>query len=241
MHCKEKRTFESDDLEIYGEHNQAIYSMNRNPLFNKEDTSETLNQKFSKMLDKRYSISFRCTRDTDHTILYDLITTEKEIIKIGQFPSYASISVVNIEKYKSLLKDEFAEFSKAIGLFSHGIGIGSFVYLRRIIENLVYKMYENNKSELQIKENEFYYELSFKEKITSLEGYIPDFLVENRNLYSILSKGIHELSEEECKEYFPQLKLAIELILDDLLAKKIRRKKEKELSKFVAQTTGDLK
>ena len=31
----------------------------------------------------------------------------------------------------------FAELRRATGLFAHGIGIGAFVYLRRIFENLV--------------------------------------------------------------------------------------------------------
>jgi hypothetical protein len=41
--------------------------------------------------------------------------------------------------------------------------------------------------------------------------------VTNKSIYSILSKGIHELAEEECLNAFPVIKLSIELILDEKL------------------------
>jgi len=48
-----------------------------------------------------------------------------------------------------------------------------------------------------------------------LKAELPEFLVENRKLYGILSKGIHSLTEEECLEYFDVVKAGIELILDE--------------------------
>ena len=73
------------------------------------------------------------------------------------------------------------------------------------------------------------------EKIDLLKEYIPDFLGENSYIYSILSKGIHELDEEECLEIFDILKTGIEIILEEKIEKinKEKRKKfiEKELNK----------
>lgn len=63
----------------------------------------------------------------------------------------------------------------------------------------------------------------------------------NKNLYGIVSKGIHELSEEECLAMFPCIRTGIELILDDVLAEKEKAKKEKIFEKFVADTTGKFK
>lgn len=60
-------------------------------------------------------------------------------------------------------------------------------------------------------------------------------------MYGIVSKGVHELSEEECREMFPYTKAGIELVLDDFLAEKERKEKEKVFGKFVAQKTGELK
>ena len=38
------------------------------------------------------------------------------------------------------------------------------------------------------------------EKIVMLRTELPQFLVDNREWYGLVSKGIHELTEEECKE-----------------------------------------
>ncbi|MEG1742157.1 MAG: hypothetical protein RR906_06310 [Acetivibrio sp.] len=56
-----------------------------------------------------------------------------------------------------------------------------------------------------------------------------------------MSKGIHELSEEECLSMFPCIQTGIELILDDILAEKEKAKKAKAFEKFVSDTTGKLK
>jgi hypothetical protein len=65
-------------------------------------------------------------------------------------------------------------------------------------------------------------------------------LKDNKNLYGIVSKGIHELSEEECLTMFPCIRTGIELILDDILAEEEKQKKAKTFKKFVADTSGKL-
>ncbi len=66
------------------------------------------------------------------------------------------------------------------------------------------------------------------EKIALLSDHLPVFLVENRSLYGILSKGVHDLTEEECLSFFPAVKVAIELILDDKLEQMERDRKVKK-------------
>lgn len=83
--------------------------------------------------------------------------------------------------------------------------------------------------------------LKFDEKIAVLKNHLPTVLVKNKNVYGIVSKGIHELSEDECICMFPFIRTGIELILDDLLAEKERVEKEKLFETFVAQKTGELR
>ena len=71
------------------------------------------------------------------------------------------------------------------------------------------------------------------ERILLLSKYLPDFLVENRAIYGVLSKGIHELSEEECLNAFPAVKLGIEIILDAKLEEAARRKKLEAAAKSI--------
>ena len=59
-----------------------------------------------------------------------------------------------------------------------------------------------------------------------LSDYLPQLLVNNETFYGIVSKGIHELSEEECIEYFPVLKSFIMMILRQW--EKMRKDEEEE-------------
>jgi hypothetical protein len=77
----------------------------------------------------------------------------------------------------------------------------------------LYPVLENLISEGKLTKNELF-ELDFKKKLSLVKSQLPDFLLNNKNVYSILSKGIHELNENECNTYFPVLRNAIEIILD---------------------------
>lgn len=80
-----------------------------------------------------------------------------------------------------------------------------------------------------------------KEKIEMLKESIPEFLVSNKALYSILSKGIHELSENECLEMFPVMKTSIEYILYEIKAKQELDEKKKKLSDQINKFNEELK
>ena len=67
--------------------------------------------------------------------------------------------------------------------------------------------------------------------IKLLQDYLPSFIVENYSIYGILSKGIHELSEEECLEYFDIMRKSIELILDQRIEIQEKRRKQEEIKK----------
>jgi len=235
--CEEKRTFESVEAEVDTKFKGALISVPiKNNIFD-----DTLEKRYQGLLGNRYSVSFRCTRNADHILLFDLFaTTTSQLLKIGQYPSYADISVGNLNKYKSVLRNEFSEFKKSIGLYSHGIGVGSFVYLRRIIETLVINEYEINKLDINVTDEEFKRQ-EFKEKIKTVSKYLPKVLSNNGNIYSILSKGIHELKEEECLDIFPIMQMAIELILDDIISKREKDEKERMLTGFLANKINEIR
>lgn len=238
VHCGTNRVFSYSDSEVH--ESTGLMRVN---IFDDVSGRTRVPKKeevFNSYLNRRYVLTYRCTRDKSHSILFDLIVGNDKIIKIGQYPSVADLAIPEIAKYKAILGVQYREFSKAVGLFAHGIGIGSFVYLRRIIENLVFNKYTEISDKLNMPEDDFEH-LRFDEKIVALKEFLPSVLVDNKNIYGIVSKGIHELSEEECREMFPYIKAGIELILDDLLAEKERKEKEKVFEKFVAQKTGELR
>jgi len=172
------------------------------------------------------TVKVKCKRtDTIFRYYIFLNIKEKTIIKIGQYPSIADFHISEIKQYKKLLSTEkLKEFTRAIGLAANGVGIGSFVYLRRIFEYLIEDAYTMYKSDGTVDE-ENYKKSRMDQKIALLSSHLPDFLVEHKSMYSILSKGIHELDEKTCLAHFDSLRVGIEIILDEKLDE--LKKKEK--------------
>lgn len=170
-------------------------------------------------------MELECVRNKSHRIYYYFRIVFQEVEKIGQYPSLADISNDEVTAYRGNMEKEDAnEFHKAIGLAAHGVGVGSFVYLRRVFERLVYGRFEEFKDAEGWK-NEDFYAVRMEDKINLLKDHLPEFLVENRKVYSILSKGIHELDEKECLSWFEVMKQSIIIILED------DKKKKEELDR----------
>lgn len=179
-------------------------------------------QDYRFFLNKIHQINLYCSRVEEHKMQQTIYLTNNELFKIGQYPSIAEISQPELKKYRPLLtKEKYAELNRGVGLITHGVGIGAFVYLRRIFEDLIEEAH-TKMSAIEGWEEDLYIKSRMAEKIKLLKTELPDFLVENNSLYSILSIGTHELTEDTCKEYFPTVKLGIELILDEKLEQKTR-------------------
>lgn len=133
------------------------------------------------------------------------------------------------------------EFTKAIGLAANGVGIGSFVYLRRIFEHLVFEALEVAKKDKTEFDETVFISSRMNERIQMLSGYLPDFLVENHTIYGILSKGIHELSEDVCNKHFSILRESIEMILDEKLEAYQKEQKKKSIKQALSKIAGDIK
>lgn len=175
-----------------------------------------------------YLVTLTCKRKQNDILRFTIYKDKEIVLKIGQYPSLADLQFAEIgKKYDKVLPDEdLKNLKKAIGLVSHGAGAGSFVYLRRIFENLIFETYENNKSSLGILETDFKAERML-DKIETLKNFLPSQLVEMKSIYAILGKGVHELTEEECLKYFSPIRLSIELILDQKIEES--QKKERDL------------
>jgi hypothetical protein len=168
-----------------------------------------------------YLFAIECTRDNSHRIVFFFRFDQQKIQKIGQYPSLATIANDEMRSYRQVLaSDDASDLHRAIGLAAHGVGVGSFVYLRRVFERLINSRFTQFKDSEGWGDDDFFPK-RMDEKIGLLKDHLPDFLVENKKLYGILSKGVHELSEEDCLDAFEFLKRSTLFILDD-----DRRKKE---------------
>lgn len=186
--------------------------------------------------------TLRCCRYGDFIdMCLWLDATRHSIMKIGQYPSVADVHIGQIKQYKSLLpKDDIKEFTRAIGLAANGVGIGSFVYMRRVFERLIQDAAKQAIEEGNVIADDFM-RLRMNEKIDVLKAYLPDTLVELKDMYGILSKGLHELSETECLACFDVMRTGIELILDDKLEQKRKEEKRKKAIEAMAMLKAELK
>jgi hypothetical protein len=194
-------------------------------------------------------ITYCCTYNDSHNI-YFLVKTQKGytflettdlIIKIGQQPSFADLKSNDFSKYKKILSNEkIKELKKAQGLASHDTSIGAFIYLRRVFSHLIEKAeekYINNNTSLP----DDFKKYKAEEKIKLLKDFLPASLVQNSSLYSILSKGVHDLSEEECGIYYDIVYKAIIYILDEELINSKKVQDQKDLDDSINKIQSKLK
>jgi hypothetical protein len=182
-----------------------------------------------------FVIRMQCTRNS-HAYYTWFQAIEGGLQKIGMTPSMEDIANSDLKKYRGLLsKKQLSELHRAGGLASHGIGIGSFVYLRRIFEKQIADHYQRRVSESG--EIEGFETLRVADKIKAIEEYLPRTLAKHREMYGILSMGVHELDEKTCLDFFPPLRQAIIMILEQDYQIKEREAQEKALEESFANMT----
>ena len=192
---------------------------------NEQGLEDLEQKKYNDFINKNKIIErkLKCARDENHIMFFNFMIKDKsnvdkenKILKIGQYPSMVDLKKVELKKYrkqlgKILTKELASEYSNAVMLHAHGYGVASFVHLRRIFEGLIETTFLEKIDDICL-DKETFYKKRMDEKIKLLKEYIPDFLGQNSFIYSILSKGIHELDEEECLEIFDILKTGIETV-----------------------------
>ena len=189
-----------------------------------------------------YSHYIKCVRSDEQFYAYSYFDgVNKTLQKIGQYLSIADYHISKIKQYSAVLPSEkLKEFTRAIGLAANGVGIGSFVYLRRIFETLLEEAHQISMHQEHWQE-ELYKSARISEKIELLQTNLPKFLVENKVMYGILSKGIHSLTENECLSYFEIVKVGIELILDEKLEHFEKQKKIEDAKLKLSTLNSKLK
>jgi hypothetical protein len=175
-------------------------------------------------------VVLKCVREDKHQLRFVVMFRSRSLQKIGQFPPYATIAQSELKGGRKYLSEiDGRELHTAIGLAAHGVGIGSFVYVRRIFERIIRQRFDEYKAAEKWSEQDFD-KLRMNEKIQLLKNHLPDFMVKNQRLYSILSQGIHELDEKSCIAFFEVARTSITLILDE-----DRRKKEELAERKAAE------
>lgn len=196
-------------------------------------------RQFSPMDHGYFSFHINCVRCSKYYQYYFSLS-KLGLSKVGQYPSLEDIGSSDLNRYRKYLnKLDYSELRRASGLFSHGIGIGAFVYLRRIFERLIINHHKVLTSAGEPVPS--FDGLYMEDKIKALASVLPPALVKHRKIYSILSIGIHGLDEATCRKYFPVVKAAILQILDQDIAAKEAVAAEARLETEIAAIVGEVK
>lgn len=172
-----------------------------------------------------FKLEAHCARCGLAIRIYLSITSDC-IIKIGQYPSVASIENGAFIKYDQVLGDRFEDYTKATALFAHGYGIGSLVYLRRVAAFLIDAANEKLKSETGLDENA-------NQKPDPLSDHFDKEAVSMlKPLHIIPNESMHELSEEESLKHYIRLAAAVKAVLDKKLALQEREQKRRSVTLY---------
>lgn len=189
----------------------------------------------------QFALHLLCARRPEHLYSYFFAYDETQgiLTKLGQTPSLEDVAGADIERYRKILGPEFAELRRATGLFAHGIGIGSFVYLRRIFEALVEKARiasdPTGEREAELKA------MRMSERIAELASFLPPAVIKYKDAYGILSKGLHELTEAECRRHFPVIRAAVIMMLEQQYEAAEKAKMTAELDRAVSAIATEAK
>ncbi len=181
--CKKHTTFNSEDS-CSDELSLLVSNAGMHTKFHAKQDENTLIEELEKI--NLFIRIFSCPRkpnDPSHNHVYIFRVIGRTLIKIGQNPTIADLSKEEIKKYRKLNPEIYTELNRAIGLSAHGVGIGSFVYLRRIIEkHIVYPEINKLLKEKKISPEQISSK-DFKGKINLAKEELPEFLVENPKIY----------------------------------------------------------
>jgi hypothetical protein len=78
------------------------------------------------------------------------------------------------------------------------------------------------------------------EKIAALKSHLPDIVVRNAKVYSILSLGLHELTEEECARVYPLVDESVIAMLEEARSHAAKLRREKRIGDELAKVSSEL-
>lgn len=191
-------------------------------------------------------ITFTCARNGAHSLrailLPDWFDSENgdvtvKLTKIGQSPSKLDLLQGALTRYSKVAEEvDLRELRSAALCHSHGLHVAAFAYLRRVFERRLEVAHQQARQDASWKEEDYDPRaMRMEDRIGALAAHLPRFLVENRVVYKILSRGIHELAEGECKAAYSAVDEAIGLILDEEIERREKSKRIERATKSLGQ------
>lgn len=140
----------------------------------------------------------------------------------------------DFDKYKNFLNkiDAYEDYKKADLSNADHFYVGAYAYLRRIFEKMIIYYL----GDIELKDDHM------DTKIDAVkDSFDPRVKKMLKNLYGILSISIHELDEEESKEYYTYLKAVIDMQLEYIKSEDEKDKQSKDLEGILSKIANLVK
>jgi hypothetical protein len=159
------------------------------------------------------------------------------IQKIGQSPSLFDFQkdVLGVLA-KGLNEEQAKDLVRATQTYTHGYAVAACVYLRRVFESILDQAKAKYMLKHELTTCKDYESEGTGKRIQLLKEYLPPFLVDHPHLYTLLSMGVHELSEKECSREFENLRAAIEMIIKEKISMMEEERRKEEISKLLSMS-----
>ncbi|WP_018295416.1 hypothetical protein [Mariprofundus ferrooxydans] len=194
-------------------------------------------------------LTYRCSNCQSHSKTYSIAARidedeqpTGELYKFGEMPTFGPPTPARLVK---LIGPDRDSFLKGRRCENQGLGIGAFIYYRRVVENQKNRILEEI---IKVSEklgapqdkietlNAAVSETQFSKALDMAKDVIPESLLINGHspillLHSALSEGVHALSDEDCLE----LASSIRIVLGELSERLSQAlKDEAELTKALS-------
>ena len=208
-----------------------------------------------------FEISMQCTRNESHAVrLYFQfeVTTRFEKIedgkpsqliktyhltKCGQWPSLVDFQLHQIEGLSAAFSDDdVREWKRSLMTQAHGFYVAGCVHLRRMFESILIEARSSIDGGKHAGKEwpEFDVGTRMPDRVKLVASELPSFIVEHPELYGVLSKGVHQLTEEECARELPTLQQCMRLIAEQRIEKRRRSRTEAETKKLLSEAASRL-
>lgn len=151
---------------------------------------------------------------------FDPEASKWAVFKYGENPSFGPPTPA---RAITLIGPDRDQFLKGRRCENQGLGVGAFVYYRRVVENQKNRIFdeilrvsqhlgvdEQLVSEIEAAKNE----VQFTKAVESIKHALPQSLLVNGHnplllLHSALSAGVHELADEQCLELASSVRVVL--------------------------------
>jgi hypothetical protein len=198
---------------------------------------------------KNAFVEYRCRNcgQTSKVFAITLVADEEgatgSAVKHGEIPPFGPPLSARVQR---LVQQDRELFLKGRRCEIQGLGVGAFAYYRRVVEDNKNRFIDEIKrvadrlgsgDELNAQLETARAEIQFTKAVSSIKAAIPSSLLINGSnpltlLHNALSRGVHELSDEECLE----IAASIRIVLTEF-AERIAQaiKDDEELKRAVAR------